>query len=84
MCAPETLGGGGLAHRALGPSRLLEQLTEPAREQILPGRMDGSQSMCIGLSKPNAGYCIRNVADGSNEILNRAIGQRLLKGDTDL
>src|SRR5690606_37437490 len=27
---------------------------------------------------------IVNVADGTNEILNRTIAQRLLKGDTDL
>ncbi len=70
MCVPEALGGGGLGHLAyyvaweamfhtygprnwlqlyalshwaFGPSRLLEKM------------MDGSQSMCFGLSEPNAG-----------------------------
>lgn len=44
-----------LAHWAFGPSRLLEQTTEQARTQIMPGLLDGSQSMCFGLSEPNAG-----------------------------
>jgi acyl-CoA dehydrogenase len=30
-------------------------MTESAREKILPGLMDGSKSMCFGLSEPNAG-----------------------------
>ena len=44
-----------LAHWAFGPSRLLEQVTLEARERFMPGLMDGSQSMCFGLSEPNAG-----------------------------
>ena len=44
-----------LAHWAFGPSRLLEKVTNEARERIMPGLMDGSQSMCFGLSEPNAG-----------------------------
>jgi acyl-CoA dehydrogenase len=44
-----------LAHWAFGPSRLLAQLTEEARARFLPGLMDGSRSMCFGLSEPNAG-----------------------------
>lgn len=44
-----------LAHWAFGPSRLLERLTPEARARILPGLMDGSRSMCFGLSEPNAG-----------------------------
>ncbi len=44
-----------LAHWAFGPSRLLERLTSEARERILPGLMDGTRSMCFGLSEPNAG-----------------------------
>jgi acyl-CoA dehydrogenase len=82
MCAPESLGGGGLghlayyvawealfhrcgprnwlmlyalAHWAFGPSRLLTQVTEAARERILSGLMDGTRSMCFGLSEPDAG-----------------------------
>ncbi|MDA0791403.1 MAG: acyl-CoA dehydrogenase family protein [Proteobacteria bacterium] len=96
MCAPTSLGGGGLghlayyvawealfhqcgpqnwlmlyalAHWAFGPSRLLEQITPDARERFLPGLMDGSQSMCFGLSEPNAGsdasmIATRAVPDG--------------------
>ena len=44
-----------LAHWAFGPSRLLEQVTAQAREQIMPGLMAGTKSMCFGLSEPNAG-----------------------------
>jgi acyl-CoA dehydrogenase len=78
-----------LAHWAFGPSRLLEQTSPEAREIILPGLMEGSSSRCLGLSEPNAGsdasmITTRTVADGSNEILNRSIAQRLLKGDMEL
>ena len=82
MCAPTSLGGGGLGHLAyfaawealfhrcgphnwlmlyalshwaFGPSRLLEKVTEQARAAFLPGLMDGTESMCFGLSEPNAG-----------------------------
>lgn len=44
-----------LAHWAFGPSRLLEQVTPQAQAKIMPGLMDGTQSMCFGLSEPNAG-----------------------------
>lgn len=44
-----------LAHWAFGPSRLLEQVTEEAQARIMPGLLNGSQSMCFGLSEPNAG-----------------------------
>lgn len=44
-----------LAHWAFGPSRLLAQISEDAKERIMPGLMDGSKSMCFGLSEPNAG-----------------------------
>jgi len=44
-----------LAHWAFGPSRLLEQVTAEAQQRVLPGLMDGSKSMCFGLSEPNAG-----------------------------
>jgi len=44
-----------LAHWAFGPSRLLGQITDRAQDQIMPGLMDGSASMCFGLSEPNAG-----------------------------
>lgn len=44
-----------LSHWAFGPSRLLEKVTAEARERIMPGLMDGSESMCFGLSEPNAG-----------------------------
>jgi len=44
-----------LAHWAFGPSRLLERMTPEARDRILPALMDGTRSMCFGLSEPNAG-----------------------------
>ena len=44
-----------LAHWAFGPSRLLERITPDARERILPGLMEGTRSMCFGLSEPGAG-----------------------------
>lgn len=44
-----------LAHWAFGPSRLLEQITPQAQAQVMPGLLDGTQSMCFGLSEPNAG-----------------------------
>jgi acyl-CoA dehydrogenase len=44
-----------LAHWAFGPSRLLTQVTPEAQQKILTGLMDGSRSMCFGLSEPNAG-----------------------------
>jgi alkylation response protein AidB-like acyl-CoA dehydrogenase len=44
-----------LAHWAFGPSRLLTQVTAEAQNQILGGLMDGTRSMCFGLSEPNAG-----------------------------
>ncbi len=44
-----------LAHWAFGPSRLLTQVTEQARERILKGLMAGTESMCFGLTEPNAG-----------------------------
>ena len=44
-----------LAHWAFGPSRLLEQVTEEAQAKVMPGLLNGTQSMCFGLSEPNAG-----------------------------
>ncbi|MEZ5558044.1 MAG: acyl-CoA dehydrogenase family protein [Pseudomonadales bacterium] len=59
-----------LSHWAFGPSRLLTQVTPEAQERILSGLMDGTRSMCFGLSEPNAGsdasmIRTRAVADGS-------------------
>ena len=31
------------------------QVTPEAQAQVMPGLLDGSQSMCFGLSEPNAG-----------------------------
>ncbi|MXW02446.1 MAG: acyl-CoA dehydrogenase [Holophagales bacterium] len=51
-----------MAHWAFGPSRLLSQLTERARERFLPGLMDGSKIMCFGLSEPGAGSDLSALA----------------------
>jgi alkylation response protein AidB-like acyl-CoA dehydrogenase len=58
-----------LAHWAFGPSRLLERMSPEARERILPGLMNGTKSMCFGLSEPNAGsdasmIATRAIRDG--------------------
>src|SRR5262245_65537778 len=39
-----------ISHWAFGPSRLLEKVTDEAREKILAPRMAGEASMCFGLS----------------------------------
>lgn len=44
-----------LAHWAFGPSRLLEKVTDRARDEILAPLMSGEKSMCFGLSEPGAG-----------------------------
>ena len=44
-----------LSHWAFGPSRLLTRVTDEARERILTGLMNGTKSMCFGLSEPDAG-----------------------------
>ncbi len=44
-----------LSHWAFGPSRLLEKITDQAREEILDPLMRGEKSMCFGLSEPGAG-----------------------------
>jgi len=44
-----------LAHWAFGPSRLLEKMTSEAQDAVLPGLMDGTNSMCFGLTEPVAG-----------------------------
>jgi acyl-CoA dehydrogenase len=44
-----------LAHWAFGPSRLLERVSSEAKARILPHLMNGTKSMCFGLSEPNAG-----------------------------
>jgi len=44
-----------LAHWAFGPSRLLEKVTDQARDEILPPLMSGEKSMCFALSEPGAG-----------------------------
>jgi alkylation response protein AidB-like acyl-CoA dehydrogenase len=44
-----------LSHWAFGPSRLLEKVTDQARDEILAPLMSGEKSMCFGLSEPGAG-----------------------------
>ena len=38
----------------------------------------------VGLAADSQYLCFINIADGSNEFMNRTIAQRLLKGDMDL
>jgi len=44
-----------ISHRAFGPSRLLERVTDEARKRILEPMNAGTASMCFGLSEPGAG-----------------------------
>ena len=58
-----------VSHWAFGPSRLLEKLTELARDEMLAPMMAGEKSMCFGLSEPGAGsdasrITTRAVPDG--------------------
>lgn len=58
-----------ISHWAFGPSRLLERITDEARERMLGPLMAGDASMCFGLSEPGAGsdaaaIATRAVPDG--------------------
>ena len=56
MCGPHnSMCVYALSHWAFGPSRLLEKLSDRARAEILAPLMDGTRSMCFGLSEPDAG-----------------------------
>ncbi|MDG2112085.1 MAG: acyl-CoA dehydrogenase [Actinomycetota bacterium] len=49
------LGQFTIAHWAFGPSRVLEQVTDRAKAEVLPGLMAGETMMCFGMSEPDAG-----------------------------
>ncbi len=58
-----------ISHWAFGPSAVLRDLTDEARERVLAPMMRGEQSMCFGLSEPGAGsdasmITTKAVADG--------------------
>jgi alkylation response protein AidB-like acyl-CoA dehydrogenase len=64
-----------LAHWAFGPSRLLEKVTDRARDEILEHLMTGEKSMCFGLSEPDAGSDVamiktRAVQDDDGWLIN--------------
>lgn len=44
-----------ISHWAFGPSRLLEKVTDRARDEVVGLLMRGEKSMCFGLSEPGAG-----------------------------
>jgi alkylation response protein AidB-like acyl-CoA dehydrogenase len=80
MCGPHnSLCVYALSHWAFGPSRLLEKLSERARSEILSTLMDGTKSMCFGLSEPGAGSDASMIqtkarpVDGGWEITGRKI-----------
>ena len=63
------LGHQMVSHWAKGPSPVLRDMTEEAKERYLPGLMSGETTMCFGLSEPGAGsdaaaIRTRAVADG--------------------
>ncbi|TWT11450.1 acyl-CoA dehydrogenase family protein [Reyranella sp. CPCC 100927] len=49
------LGAYTLSHWAFGPSVVLREVTDTARQTILADMMAGRTSMCFGLSEPGAG-----------------------------
>lgn len=56
MCGPKNwLMLYCISHWAFGPSRLLEKVTDKARDEILEPLMSGAKGMCFGLSEPGAG-----------------------------
>ena len=62
--APYTIG-----HWAFAASAVLEHVSPPVRDRILPELLSGQRSMCFGLSEPGAGsdasmITTRAVADG--------------------
>ncbi|MEQ9641126.1 MAG: acyl-CoA dehydrogenase [Alphaproteobacteria bacterium] len=75
LCGPQNqLCIYALSHWAFGPSRLLEKLTDRAREEILAPLMAGTKSMCFGLSEPDAGsdasrIRTRAVKDGDGWVI---------------
>ncbi|MCP3853457.1 MAG: acyl-CoA/acyl-ACP dehydrogenase [Actinomycetia bacterium] len=44
-----------ISHWAFGPSVILEDVTERAASEVLPGFMSGEKMMCFGMSEPDAG-----------------------------
>ncbi|ANK80443.1 MAG: hypothetical protein TEF_06270 [Rhizobiales bacterium NRL2] len=56
MCGPHNwLMVYAISHWAFGPSRLLEKVTDRARDEMLEPLMSGRAGMCFGLSEPGAG-----------------------------
>jgi len=63
-----------ISHWAFGPSRLLEKVTDRARDEILEPLMSGEKGMCFGLSEPGAGsdatmIRTRAVPDGDGWVI---------------
>lgn len=60
------LGHWAVAHWSRGPSLVLAQATDAVREQVLPGLLAGSTSMCFAMSEPDAGsdaWMMRTAAE---------------------
>lgn len=49
------LGNTMLAHWATGPSAVLQKLSSQQKAECLPALMDGSKTLCFGMSEPDAG-----------------------------
>ena len=50
-----------LAHWAFGPSKLLEKVTPEAAERIVSPLVRGEQSLCFGMSEPDAGSDVQMI-----------------------
>jgi len=44
-----------ISHWAFGPSKVLERVSQRAKEEVLPAMMAGETMMCFGMSEPDAG-----------------------------
>ncbi|HVX20593.1 MAG TPA: acyl-CoA dehydrogenase family protein [Acidimicrobiales bacterium] len=69
------LGYQALAHWARGPGSLLAAMSPEVQEELAPGLMDGTLSMCFAMSEPDAGsdiWAMRTEAapSGTDWVLN--------------
>ena len=72
------------AAAATAAAGLANAQQDPLAQHLFPPQFIMEKSDEIGLTEAWHSLRIVNVADGTNEILNRTIAARLLKGDIEL
>ena len=82
---PETAPGSDLPVFEIGAAKLCASQAA-SRGAAIAHQVHGAMGFTneVGLTEAWHSLRIVNVADGTNEILNRTIAQRLLKGDLDV